>query len=383
MPKINHKNIGAIQKTAYLTAAIASVDSENDTACITGIGQCPSASEIPIFYHCSHDAVLRDNGALEGGSGAFAEDDEVIVQCEILDSTTYKPLYVIGFVDKPKRCEYEFYVRPTFNGFSPTYGGERLKLENDEISEYGVTVVTGVFAGLCGPFTQAVDTGEEHIFLNHIVVEGINPNYSGVNDLFAHFVEVPEIEASLHLGYLFNTLDWFDANKKTFEAGDSVGTPILHVNRVLELRNGSILSDCAKTVETINDIKYTVYSVNFTNLCFPASIHTEKKYLSTYACAGCGAIEENYESPIRYKLMVQSVEAYSVNFGNICEGYEAECAEELSGCKMWFVRAIPSHTPEVSITKDQLCILSDEYGNNPSYIPITISSNLYIHEQTI
>lgn len=73
----------------------------------TGIGQCPSASGIPIFYHCEPDSVQRDNGALDGAAGAFAEGDEVIVQCEIVSSAEYKPLYVMGFVDKPKGCGQE------------------------------------------------------------------------------------------------------------------------------------------------------------------------------------------------------------------------------------------------------------------------------------
>lgn len=68
------------------------------------MGTCPAGTDVPIFYHCEPDSALRDNGALEGASGAFAKDDEVIVQCEILDSTTYEPLYIMGFVDKPKGC---------------------------------------------------------------------------------------------------------------------------------------------------------------------------------------------------------------------------------------------------------------------------------------
>jgi hypothetical protein len=111
MPKLDHKNLGEVQKTAYLTGVITTVDGEFDTACFTGTGNCPAGTDIPIFYHCSYlegeEPAQRDNGALEGASGAFAEDDEVIVQCEVLDSTTYKPLYVIGFVDKPKQCGQE------------------------------------------------------------------------------------------------------------------------------------------------------------------------------------------------------------------------------------------------------------------------------------
>ena len=107
IPLINHANIGEVQKTAYLVGTITSVDSEFDTACFTGIGACPPGSDIPIFYHCEPDSELRSNGALEGASGAFAEDDEVIIQCEITGANTYVPLKVMGFTDKPKSCLWE------------------------------------------------------------------------------------------------------------------------------------------------------------------------------------------------------------------------------------------------------------------------------------
>lgn len=102
-----------MQKVAYLTATIATVDSENDTADFTGIGKCPAGVDIPIFYHCEPDSVLRDNGALEGAAGAFSGGDEVIVQCEVVSSTVYKPLRVMGFVDKAKVCTGKFRFKLT------------------------------------------------------------------------------------------------------------------------------------------------------------------------------------------------------------------------------------------------------------------------------
>lgn len=99
-----------MQKVTYLTAVVVSTNSEFDTMEFTGIEPCPDDKDIPIFYHCNKDSVLRDNGALEGASGAFAKDDEVIVQCEIVDEVTYKPLYVLGFMDKPKRCNFRFKI---------------------------------------------------------------------------------------------------------------------------------------------------------------------------------------------------------------------------------------------------------------------------------
>ena len=103
-PLLNHANLGEVQKTAYLTATITEVDIENDTASFTGIGNCPAGTDIPIFYHCEKDSEERDNGALEGAAGAFAKDDEVIVMCEIVSSSEYRALRVMGFVSKPKSC---------------------------------------------------------------------------------------------------------------------------------------------------------------------------------------------------------------------------------------------------------------------------------------
>jgi len=96
MAKIDHANIGDVAKTKYLMGTIVSTDSENDTCevAVTGIGV---QSGVPIFYHCEAASVTRANGALEGGSGAFATDDEVIVQNK--DGV----LKVVGFADGSKK----------------------------------------------------------------------------------------------------------------------------------------------------------------------------------------------------------------------------------------------------------------------------------------
>jgi hypothetical protein len=126
-PLLNHENIGAVQKIAYLTATITSVDSANDTACFEGVGTCPSGVDVIIFYHCEADSVLRDNGALEGAAGAFSVDDEVIVQCEITGANQYVPLRVMGFTDKPKKCGF---------GFKLTRDDETLITEDSGLLTY-------------------------------------------------------------------------------------------------------------------------------------------------------------------------------------------------------------------------------------------------------
>jgi len=362
----------------YRYGIISNIDTDNDTCNVTldkvessqqnlDINQINKLTGVAIEY-MSCNAV------------AFEDGDSVLVEFASQDWAGAK---VVGFKDNPVACEYEFYIRPTFNGYSPTYGGEGIRLENDEYDERASTTVTGDFAGLCGPFTQDVDTGDEDIFLNTSVAAGVNPNYAGVNNIFAHFVEVEEGEAAFHYGYTFSALNWFDAGKKEFKIGDGIGASILHVNRVSWLRYRNVLKGCAKTIETINDVKYSVYTVDFTGLYFPALTYTLKKYLSTWPCSGCGAQDTSQEAPIRYGLTVENIDADQVNNSGICIGYETECAYEEGECKAWLARAITSHTPEFVMTKDQICVLSDEYGCNTSYASITIDTNLYIHEQQI
>ena len=183
IPLLNHKNLGEIQKTAYLTATITSVDSGNDTASFTGIGDCPSGTDIPIFYHCEPDSVKRDNGALEDAAGAFEEDDEVIIQCEVVDSTTYKPLYIMGFVDKPKACA--FYIDVTVNEFVPAYY-KTLKIIDAE----GIVHIqksTPEEPGKVGPFQKVAFPAKVYLYM-----DGNAPGIGGDSQmLFSYFTENP------------------------------------------------------------------------------------------------------------------------------------------------------------------------------------------------
>lgn len=104
---INHANLGEVQETVYLKAVVVDIDYYEDTIDIEGIGECPSALAVPVFYHCEHNLQTvkrRENGALEEGSMAFSVDDEVVVQCLSSANNAYTPLFVIGFADKPKNC---------------------------------------------------------------------------------------------------------------------------------------------------------------------------------------------------------------------------------------------------------------------------------------
>ena len=302
---------------------------------------------------------------------AFEDGDNVLVK---FVGQTWSGAQVVGFKDNPKACEYEFYIRPTFNGYPPTYGGELIKLENDETLEECTTVVDGYFAGLCGPFTQDVDTGDEYILLGNMAAEG---------DIFSHFVEVDEEEASYHFGYDFETLSWFEAGKKEFKLYTNSEDPILHANRVSWLRYGDILKDCTKSTEIINDTSYTIYNVDFTGLYLHAMTRTLKSYLSTNECSGCGPIGTDQEAPIEYPETIKSISADKSEIVGVCDGYGQACEDETIECQTYENSAILNYTPEIVLDKEQICILSDSYGSNPSYSAITINTNIYIDWQLI
>ena len=144
MAKFNHPNIGNVLKHVYLTATVTEVDGANDTVNFTGIDPCPNAENIPLFYHCEPDSALRDNGALEGASGAFAIGDEVIVMCEIESAEHYIPLKVIGFTDKPKPCCWEMFDGPDIDSRRPWIDGDYVG-----IYEKGSAESSLIEDGLC------------------------------------------------------------------------------------------------------------------------------------------------------------------------------------------------------------------------------------------
>jgi hypothetical protein len=113
MAKIDHPNIGNVAKTQYLTGTITEITAD-DTASVSVSGVGPLTG-VPIFYHCSPDAIEALNGSLEGGSGAFAEEDQVIVQKK---DGKYK---IIGHTDGVKRpCGVDWQIRFFKNGVLQT-----------------------------------------------------------------------------------------------------------------------------------------------------------------------------------------------------------------------------------------------------------------------
>jgi len=107
MPRKNFKNIGELQGYEYLKGVITDDPDQDADTCAVRVkdaeGNDVEFADTPIFYHCSEDAVEReDNGAIEGAATGFAKDDEVIVlkQRPDLDDK----IFVIGHIGGIAPC---------------------------------------------------------------------------------------------------------------------------------------------------------------------------------------------------------------------------------------------------------------------------------------
>jgi len=98
MPTINYDNVGEVLKHEFLRGVIQTVDSATDTCTVTVAGRSVTAL---LFYHCTPESAIRDNGAIEGAAGGFKEDDEVLVQTNRDDPTEY---LVVAHLDGVRLC---------------------------------------------------------------------------------------------------------------------------------------------------------------------------------------------------------------------------------------------------------------------------------------
>jgi len=87
MPEIKIPNLDKLAAHKYRWAKVLAVHSDWDTVDIELLdaeGQ-PTGEQwqdVPLFYHCTPDAQLRPNGALEGAAAAFGDLPEVIVEVD-------------------------------------------------------------------------------------------------------------------------------------------------------------------------------------------------------------------------------------------------------------------------------------------------------------
>ena len=181
MPRKNFKNIGELQGYEYLKGVVTAIDSDLDTCTLT-IGEGEDKTEyasVPIYYHCSDDAVELENGAIEEGSSGFAVDNKVLVlkQRENLDDK----IFVIGHVDGARPC----FLRLVFSTQS---GGEAIIWDILKDKAIGSkTTLDGISERV-----EAIPTGSETQDLTGL----IPPYYSGdciqnVPNFFGGGISVP------------------------------------------------------------------------------------------------------------------------------------------------------------------------------------------------
>lgn len=135
MPLKNFPTVGELQGYEYLRGVVSNIDHTTDTCDLSAGGE--AYSDVPIFYHCKAAKAERGNGAITGGSWAFAPGDEVIV----LRQRPGCPgdvgrVFVIGFTDGARRCA------PVVIIFSTQSGEEAIAwdLINDvALDEFGST----------------------------------------------------------------------------------------------------------------------------------------------------------------------------------------------------------------------------------------------------
>lgn len=88
-------------------------------------------------------------------SQPFSVSDVVVVRFDEVSKNTPEQNWdhpvVIGFRDNPKPCGYRYYLKCTFNGHSPSKGGEIIKVDSTPYGWAASSVCDE--NGICGPFT--------------------------------------------------------------------------------------------------------------------------------------------------------------------------------------------------------------------------------------
>lgn len=161
---INHNTLGDIQEHEYLPGVVLAVYPESqefpenhwDTADVFIEELGLTWYNAPIFYHCSPDVPLRENGAIFDGAKGFAVNDRVILFCQSQTAQTGKQLVtnvkVICHEDGIRKCTYNYViVRANLSPMEP------FDLEGPDPEEW-VTVYD--VAGKCPAVIVDQETGE-------------------------------------------------------------------------------------------------------------------------------------------------------------------------------------------------------------------------------
>lgn len=135
-------------KTTRHTGTISSVDHGTGTASVVlkDAVLAGSFDNVPIFYHCP------DETTTEGGSVAFAEDDEVIVYNEGGGANpSPNDLCIVGFKSDLKKCGYIFHV---VRDDGVIMDDEHIELEYNGIIASTIDYQFAPFTGIYDPETE-------------------------------------------------------------------------------------------------------------------------------------------------------------------------------------------------------------------------------------
>ncbi len=135
-------------KTTQHVGVVTSIDHNAGTASVTIDDSVLEGffADVPIFYHCP------DETTTEGGSAAFAENDEVIVLNEGGGSNaSTDDLSVIGFKDELKKCMYIFHI---VRDDGVVMSDEYVELEDYSIVAATINYEYASFTGIYDPETE-------------------------------------------------------------------------------------------------------------------------------------------------------------------------------------------------------------------------------------
>lgn len=146
MPKLNHPDIGDVQRYVYVRATILAVYFEleaddpdyvpeeyMDTADIEFIDSSIASAyteKVPLYYHCSRtETAVRDNGAVFNAAMGFVVGDVVIVRAKLSAGENesyyqYSDLLVIGHEDGIRKCS-GHYILVTVGDYAAVWDTRR------------------------------------------------------------------------------------------------------------------------------------------------------------------------------------------------------------------------------------------------------------------
>jgi hypothetical protein len=271
----------------YKFGTITAIDYNADTCDATLEAATSSAQNLNV------NAVVSVSGVpveyMSCNAAAFNVGDSVVIECTnnigAAITTTYK---VIGFKTNPKPCGY--YIRLTCNGYTPSAGGEVIKVSDGVQSEQHTTAA----GGLCGPFSVVAQGATAYPELYY-------GNAVNGKSLFCYHNEVAQGAEDYKLAW--EVKEEYNVGDLKINYGSTWTSPTAIVNNYVTLhswlRYTKALSACTYQNETIGDGTYRVYHVDFTGLSLILRTVTNKYNTPPVNLSGayCGFDDSNPAPP--------------------------------------------------------------------------------------